>query len=233
MSNKRRPEGTKSSAAVDDWRRRGDCGASGWRFLFVLTKRLRWPRITDCGMDIGCRQSICHTAPYLQAPFRISPFGYTGCFARSIVRRFLALSTRRRAPNHLHGCITEADWHCHTVWGIGSRRRSFNTDSTCIVILGACKLRTQTYCLLQREAIYQESTATRATPKHSLTAPNPRMICVSDELLRPHYSTSYWVAYGAPDPRTRPARRTFRRKSKRSAVWKTFPPFIVHRREGM
>jgi len=49
----------------------------------------------------------------------------------------------------LHGDRTAFPYHC----GVGSMLGSCDTGSGYVIILGACKLYMQTYCLLQREAI--------------------------------------------------------------------------------
>ena len=54
------------------------------------------------------------------------------------------------------------------------------------IILGACKLYGETYCVPHREAICRESTAARATSRRNLPALCPRVNCVADELL-PRY----------------------------------------------
>jgi hypothetical protein len=67
---------------------------------------------------------------------------------------------------------------------------SFGSGSGFAFVLGACRLRRQTYCLRQHGAICKESTATQTTLRRSISAPSPRINCVPDKLLRPHQAHS-------------------------------------------
>jgi len=73
---------------------------------------------------------------------------------------------------------------CRTTEGICSRNASPETVSGYIVSLGARNLSRQAKCLRQLELIFWASTATRATPRCSGTAPSLRVNCVAYELLR-------------------------------------------------
>jgi len=67
---------------------------------------------------------------------------------------------------------------CYITEGLGSRNASPDTGSGFMIILGACELRRQTYCLRHCEAIYEESAATRATPRRSVLLLFPESIAL-------------------------------------------------------
>jgi hypothetical protein len=98
-----------------------------------------------------------------------------------------------------------------------------------VIILGACKLRRQTYFMQRRQAIFEKSTTNRATPRRRLRAPSPRINCDADELLRSHETTCNWGEHEARARDTRPALRTFRLEDKLSTVRKPLPLLTLYR----
>lgn len=75
--------------------------------------------------------------------------------------------------NHLSRRITETESLCHIDDGISLRCSLRDTGSGFIIMLGACRLRRQTYRLPQRNVMHWASTASRVTSKRSIPAPNP------------------------------------------------------------
>jgi len=63
---------------------------------------------------------------------------------------------REHPPSRLYRwsrCCAETERFCHTTVGVGSRNPVSDTQSRRIIILGACKLRSQRRCLRQRKAM--------------------------------------------------------------------------------
>jgi hypothetical protein len=119
----------------------------------------------------------------------------------------------------------EIEQRCHTTEGDGSRNALPDTALESRIILGACRLNRQNYCLRKREPNILGVYCDQGDDQTQHPASGPRMNRVADELLRSRHSARYWVEHEARVWETRPARGTFRLEGGLFRIWKPFPRF--------
>jgi len=131
--------------------------------------------------DALCPNSIIHASFRTDWPFHTLYRAPSACVAASAIEHISQVLVQL-------GDRTALRYH---LGRFGSRYHVFCTGSRLSIILGACKLRSETDCPRQRETIRKEITATGAIPGCMLPAPSLKMNRVTDESLRADYSSRH------------------------------------------